>query len=56
MGVLAIAGWWGMRGPKVYEMNLTPSLRRRAELTAAFGASLALIIGSPFSPFLYFQF
>ena len=56
LGVLAIAAWWAMRGPNVYEMNLTPSLRRRAQLTAAFGASLALIIGSPFSPFLYFQF
>jgi len=56
IGVLAIAAWWAMRGPNVYEMNLSLSLRRRAVLTAAFGASLALIIGSPFSPFLYFQF
>jgi len=45
-----------MIGPNVYDMQHTFTLRRRVVLTAAFGASLALIVGSPFSPFLYFQF
>ena len=54
--VLCAVAWWAMIGPNVYEMHLAPSARRRVVLTAAFGASLAVIIGSPFSPFLYFQF
>ena len=54
--VLCAVAWWAMIGPNVYEMHLAPSARRRVALTAAFGASLAVIIGSPFSPFLYFQF
>jgi len=56
IGLLGIAAWWAMIGPNVYELNLSLSFPRRAALSAAFGTSLALIIGSPFSPFLYFQF
>ena len=56
VGLLTIATWWAMIGPNVYDMQHTFTLRRRVVLTAAFGASLALIVGSPFSPFLYFQF
>ena len=54
--VLGIVAWWAMIGPNEYEMNLELTPPRRFALTAAFGASLAIIIGSPFSPFLYFQF
>ena len=54
--VLCIAAWWAMIGPNEYELNLEPTGPKRIALTAAFGASLAVIIGSPFSPFLYFQF
>jgi alginate O-acetyltransferase complex protein AlgI len=54
--VLGIVAWWAMIGPNEYEMNLELTPPRRIALTAAFGASLAMIIGSPFSPFLYFQF
>ena len=54
--VLCVVAWWAMIGPNVYELNLEPTPPRRFALTAAFGASLAIIIGSPFSPFLYFQF
>ena len=56
VGVLLAAAWWAMIGPNVYEMHLEPTAGRRLMLTAAFGVALAVIIGSPFSPFLYFQF
>jgi alginate O-acetyltransferase complex protein AlgI len=54
--VLCVAAWWAMIGPNEYELNLETTGPKRIALTAAFGASLAVIIGSPFSPFLYFQF
>ena len=56
IAVLAVAAWWGMIGPNVYQMNHELTWRRQIIVTASFAASLALIIGSPFSPFLYFQF
>jgi len=56
IGLLIVAAWWAMIGPNVYELDHTPTWRRRVVLAGAFGASLAIIVGSPFSPFLYFQF
>lgn len=56
IGALTIAAWWAMAGPNVFQMNHRLSWGRRAALAAAFGACLALVIGSPSSPFLYFQF
>lgn len=54
--VLAIAAWWSMVGPNAFEVELRDSWRRRATVTAAFAASLAIILGTRSSPFLYFQF
>jgi hypothetical protein len=53
---LAIAAWWGMVGPNPFEMDHNWSWRRRVALTAALGASLAIIVGTRVTPFLYFQF
>jgi len=54
--VLAVAGWWSMAGPNVFEMRPAFTLRQRAFATVAFAVSLALIMGTRNSPFLYFQF
>ena len=53
---LLAAGWWSMVGPNVFEMRHSFTLRRRAIATVAFAVSLALIMGTRNSPFLYFQF
>jgi alginate O-acetyltransferase complex protein AlgI len=50
------AGWWSMVGPNVFEMRHSFTPRQRAIATLAFAASLALIMGTRNSPFLYFQF
>ena len=54
---VALAGAWATLGPNAFEMrhDLT-TFRWQAAVTAAFAASLVLILSSPFSPFLYFQF
>ena len=53
---LLVAGWWSMVGPNVFEMRHSYNLRQRAIATVAFAVSLALIMGTRNSPFLYFQF
>ena len=53
---LLIAGWWAMAGPNVFEMQHRFTLRQRALATVVFAVSLALIMGTRNSPFLYFQF
>jgi len=53
---LLVAGWWSMAGPNVFEMRPAFTLRQRAIATVAFAVSLALIMGTRTSPFLYFQF
>ena len=54
--VIAVAAWWGMRGPNAFDMNLEWTWGRRVALTVAAAASLAIIAGARPSPFLYFQF
>jgi hypothetical protein len=54
--VLFFAGWWSMVGPNVFEMRHSFTFRQRAIATVAFAVSLALIMGTRNSPFLYFQF
>jgi alginate O-acetyltransferase complex protein AlgI len=53
---LVIVGFWAMRGPNVLEMNHEWRPLWICALAAGFGASLSLIAGDRFSPFLYFQF
>ena len=55
---LSIAGWWAMIGPNVFELELEAEVtfRQRAIATVAFAASVAIILGTRTSPFLYFQF
>lgn len=55
--VLAVAATWAMAGPNPFEMRheLRP-YRRRVVMVGAFAASLAMILSSRYSPFLYFQF
>ena len=56
--VLALftAAWWSMVGPNVFEMRHSYTPRQRALATVSFAVSLALILGTRSSPFLYFQF
>jgi alginate O-acetyltransferase complex protein AlgI len=54
--LVVIAALWAMVGPNPFEMRLERQWRGRLVLTASFAASLALILGSRPSPFLYFQF
>jgi len=56
LSVMAIAAWWSMRGPNVFEMKHEWTPQRKITLAAAFGAGLALIVTARPSPFLYFQF
>jgi hypothetical protein len=53
---ILIAAWWGMIGPNAFDVEVRDDWRRRTLLTIASAASLALILGSRSSPFLYFQF
>jgi alginate O-acetyltransferase complex protein AlgI len=53
---LLVAGWWSMVGLNVFEMRHSFTFRQRALATVAFAVSLALIMGTRNSPFLYFQF
>jgi alginate O-acetyltransferase complex protein AlgI len=54
--VILISAWWAMIGPNVFEMPHRFTVRQRAIATVAFAVSLALIMGTRNSPFLYFQF
>jgi alginate O-acetyltransferase complex protein AlgI len=58
VGALMIAAAWAMAGPNAQEIhaNWSPTPRRVIALAAAAGASLAVMLGSGSSPFLYFQF
>jgi alginate O-acetyltransferase complex protein AlgI len=58
VAVLLVAGAWAMTGPNAQEIhaNWSPTPRRVIALAAAAGASLAVMLGSGSSPFLYFQF
>jgi alginate O-acetyltransferase complex protein AlgI len=57
LGAMTAAAWWAMVGPNAFDMHHElGSFRRRAVVTAAFAAGLALILGTRSSPFLYFQF
>jgi alginate O-acetyltransferase complex protein AlgI len=53
---LLTAAAWAMIGPNPFEMRLEGGWRYRAALAAAFGASVAIVIGTRSSPFLYYQF
>lgn len=54
--VLLVAAWWGMFGPNAFDLPVADTARRRIGMTVAFAASLALVLGTRSSPFLYFQF
>jgi hypothetical protein len=54
--LLAVAAWWAMIGPNVFEMRFPETWRVRSALTAGFAIALALILGLHTSPFLYYQF
>jgi alginate O-acetyltransferase complex protein AlgI len=55
--LVAVAALWAMVGPNAFELPLEErQWKSRLALTASFAASLALILGSRPSPFLYFQF
>jgi alginate O-acetyltransferase complex protein AlgI len=58
LAALALLGaaWWAMIGPNAFDMKHEYGLPGRAVQTAAFAASLAIILGSRVTPFLYFQF
>ena len=53
---LAVAAWWAMLGPNVFEMTHGVEWRSRVARTVQLAACVALIAGSRASPFLYFQF
>ena len=54
--LIVIAAVWALFGPNPFELKLEREWKGRLVLTASFAASLALILGSRPSPFLYFQF
>jgi alginate O-acetyltransferase complex protein AlgI len=58
LSVLVLAAMWAMVGPNAQEIHAqwAPTPRRWIALAAAAGASLAVMLGSGSSPFLYFQF
>jgi alginate O-acetyltransferase complex protein AlgI len=58
LAALFMAGAWAMAGPNAQEMHShwVPSRRRVIGMAIAAGASLAVLLGSGASPFLYFQF
>ncbi|MBL8960569.1 MAG: MBOAT family protein, partial [Gemmatimonadetes bacterium] len=53
---LGAAAWWSMVGPNAFDIEVRDTARRRVAITLAFAASLAIILGTRSSPFLYFQF
>jgi hypothetical protein len=54
--LILIAAIWALFGPNPFELRLEREWKGRLVLTASFAASLALILGSRPSPFLYYQF
>ncbi len=56
VAAVVVAGWWGMFGPNIYDLDYTPRWWKSVAVATAFGAALALIAGDGTSPFLYFQF
>jgi alginate O-acetyltransferase complex protein AlgI len=53
---ILIAGWWAMAGPNAFDLQVDDRSRRRVAWAVGFAASLAIILGTRSSPFLYFQF
>ncbi len=53
---LLVAAWWAMRGPNAFDLEVKDTGARRVAIGFAFAASLAIILGTRSSPFLYFQF
>ncbi|HEX9564811.1 MAG TPA: MBOAT family O-acyltransferase [Gemmatimonadaceae bacterium] len=53
---IGIAAWWAMVGPNAFELPLRDRPRVRVAWAVGFAASLAIILGTRSSPFLYFQF
>jgi hypothetical protein len=53
---IVIAGWWAMIGPNAFGIPIVDRPRARVAWAVGFAASLAIILGSRSSPFLYFQF
>lgn len=53
---ILFAAWWSMVGPNAFDLEVRDHWRRRTALTVAFASSLAIILGTRSSPFLYFQF
>jgi alginate O-acetyltransferase complex protein AlgI len=51
-----VAGTWAVAGPNAFDMEHEPRWRGRAAITLGFAASLAIILGTRTTPFLYFQF
>ncbi|MGQ0647610.1 MAG: MBOAT family O-acyltransferase [Gemmatimonadaceae bacterium] len=51
-----IAGAWAMSGPNAFDLDVQATWKRRTAVTVAFAASLAIVLGTRSSPFLYFQF
>jgi alginate O-acetyltransferase complex protein AlgI len=56
LAALSVAAWWSMIGPNAFELRMEFTFRRRVVTTIALAASLAVIMGTRTSPFLYFQF
>lgn len=58
LGLLIIAGWWALRGPNAFDIDLEWKPRRRHvfALTAVAAAALTIMASVGESPFLYFQF
>jgi alginate O-acetyltransferase complex protein AlgI len=53
---ILFAAWWSMVGPNAFDLEVRDHWRRRTALTVAFASSLAIVLGTRSSPFLYFQF
>jgi alginate O-acetyltransferase complex protein AlgI len=53
---LVLAGAWAVAGPNAFDMQHFPRWRSRAAVAVGFAASLAIVLGTRSTPFLYFQF
>lgn len=58
VGLLLIAGWWGMIGPNAFDIDARFRWKPRYGyiMAALFGVCVASMMGGRSSPFLYFQF
>src|SRR5262249_4208845 len=56
--IIALAGWWAMRGPNAYDVHADYQWKPRYGLyeAVALGACVAVMAAGRSSPFLYFQF